>query len=114
MGGVMRITRLFQLAFVAVMAGSTANSALVTTTTTLVITPKTAAFGSLFTLTASVKDQTGTPVTNGRVTFYDGKTALGTVQLVSTTSGGATIGTATLKTIVVPLGANSITAKYVG
>jgi hypothetical protein len=84
------------------------------TTTTLALTPATAAFGSLFTLTASVQDQNGNPLTNGSVTFYDGATALGTVQVVRTTSGGATIGTATLKTILVPLGANSLTAKYVG
>jgi hypothetical protein len=85
-----------------------------TTTTKIDVTPTTAAFGNLFILTATVQDQNGNPVTNGNVTFYDGATALGTVQVVTTTSGGGTIGTATLKTILVPLGANSLTAKYVG
>ena len=85
-----------------------------TSSVSLTASPASAAYGSLFTLTATVVDQNSKPLTNGRVTFFDGTTALGTVQVVSTTSGGATVGTATLKTILVPLGANSITAKYVG
>ncbi|MGO8731190.1 MAG: beta strand repeat-containing protein [Terriglobia bacterium] len=97
-----------------VSLSGTGTTSPVATTTTLVVTPTTAAFGSLFTLTASVQDQNGKPVTNGSVTFYDGTTALGTVQVVTTISGGGTIGMATLKTILVPLGANSLTAKYVG
>jgi hypothetical protein len=85
-----------------------------TSAVTLTATPTSAAYGSLFTLVATVKDQNSNPLTNGRVTFYDGTTALATVQVVSTTSGGGVIGTATLKTILVPLGSNSITAKYAG
>jgi serine/threonine protein kinase len=87
---------------------------LLSTTATLAVNPTKAAFGSLFTLTATVKDSNGNPLTNGSVTFYDAKAVLGIVQVVRTTSGGATIGTATLKTILVPLGANSLTAKYLG
>jgi hypothetical protein len=85
-----------------------------TSTVTLTATPTSAAYGSLFTLVAAVIDQNSNPVNNGRVTFYDGTTVLGTAQVVSTTSGGGVIGTATLKTVLVPLGSNSITAIYVG
>jgi hypothetical protein len=85
-----------------------------TSTVTLAANPTSAAFGSLFTLTATVIDQNSHAVTNGTVTFYDGTTVIGSAQVVSTTSGGGVIGTATLKTILIPLGANSITAKYVG
>ena len=74
--------------------------------------PTSARFGSPFTLTASVQDQNGNPVTTGSVTFYDGSTILGTAQVVTTTSGGGTIGSATLKTILVPLGANTLKAAY--
>jgi hypothetical protein len=81
-------------------------------TTTLSVTPASAAFGSPFTLAATVTDQGGTPLTTGSVTFYDGSKALGTAQVVGTASVGAALGTVTLKTILVPLGANSITAKY--
>ena len=88
--------------------------AALTTSMTLAANPASAAFGSLFTFTATVKDQNSSPVTNGTVTFYDGSTVIGTAQVVSTTSGGGAIGTATLKTILIPLGANSISAKYVG
>ena len=76
------------------------------------VSPTSARFGSPFTLTASVQDQNGNPVTTGSVTFYDGSTILGTAQVVTTTSGGGTIGSATLKTILVPLGANTLKAAY--
>jgi hypothetical protein len=85
-----------------------------TSSVTVAAAPTSAVFGSLFTLTAAVQDQNGKPVTNGSVTFLDGTTVLGTVQVVTNASGGQTIGTATLKTILIPLGANSITAKYIG
>jgi len=85
-----------------------------TSSMTLAANPTSGAFGSLFTFTATVKDQNSNPVTNGTVTFYDGTTVIGTAQVVSTTSGGGVVGTATLKTILIPLGANSISAKYVG
>jgi hypothetical protein len=84
------------------------------TRTTLDVIPARAVLGSLFMARATVRDQSGNPVTHGSVTFYDETTPLGTVQLVSHPSGSATIGTATLKTILVPLGPNRITAKYVG
>jgi hypothetical protein len=93
---------------------SATGTAPLSTTTTLVVNPTEAAVGSLFTLTATVKDSNGNPLTNGAVTFYDATSALGSVQVVRTTSGGAIIGTATLRIILVPLGANSLTAKYAG
>jgi hypothetical protein len=82
------------------------------TSVSLSVSPKNAKFGSLFTLIATVEDQSGKPVTMGSVTFYDGNAALGTVQVVRTVSGGGTIGTATLKAILVPLGANTLRALY--
>ena len=85
-----------------------------TSAVTLTATPTSAALGTLFKLSAAVKDQNNSPVSNGSVAFYDGATLLGTAQVVTTTSGGGVVGTATLKTILVPLGSNSITAKYVG
>jgi MBG domain (YGX type)/Chitobiase/beta-hexosaminidase C-terminal domain/FG-GAP-like repeat/Abnormal spindle-like microcephaly-assoc'd, ASPM-SPD-2-Hydin/NHL repeat len=85
-----------------------------TSAVTLTATPTSGAFGTLFKLSAAVKDQNSGPVTNGSVAFYDGATLLGTAQVVTTTSGGGVVGTATLKTILVPLGSNSITAKYAG
>jgi hypothetical protein len=76
------------------------------------VCPASAKSGSLFTLIATVQDQNGNPVTTGSVKFYDGNAVLGTVQVVASTSGGGTIGTATLKTILVPLGANTLKAVY--
>lgn len=78
----------------------------------LAATPTSAAYGSLFTLVATVTDPKGNAATAGSVTFFDGATALGTVQVVGNDSAGGTVGTATLKTILVPLGVNIITAKY--
>ena len=85
-----------------------------TSSVSLTASPASAALGSLFTFTATVAGQNSKPVSNGSVTFFDGTTVLGTVQVVRTTSGGAAVGTATLHTLLVPLGSNSITAKYVG
>ena len=80
----------------------------------LAATPSSAAYGSLFTLVATVQDQHGNPVTTGSITFHDGASVLGTVQVVTNVSSGGIPGTATLKTILVPLGSNSITATYAG
>jgi hypothetical protein len=80
----------------------------------LAATPSSAAYGSLFTLVATVQDQRGNPVTTGSVTFHDGASVLGTVGVVSTSSGGGIPGTAKLNTILVPLGSNNIAATYTG
>jgi len=93
---------------------SFAASVTVPSSVILTVTPENAAYGSLFTLVAAVQDRQGNPVSNGSVTFYDGATPLGTVQVVNTTSAGGVVGAATLKTILVPLGSNSITATYSG
>ena len=76
------------------------------------VSPTSAKFGNLFTLTAMVQDPNRNPVTTGSVMFYDGNAVLGAVQVVASASGGGTMGTATLKTILVPLGANTLKAVY--
>jgi hypothetical protein len=81
--------------------------------TTLKASPTSAAWGTLVTLTATVKNGSA-PVANGSVTFYDGTKAIGSAQVVTTASGGGVVGTATLKTLALPIGANSLTAKYSG
>ena len=83
-------------------------------TVTLAAAPTSAAVGAPVILTATVLNASSAPITNGSVTFYNGTTAIGTAQVITTTSGGGTIGTAKLTTRALPLGANSITAKYVG
>ena len=90
------------------------GSAPLATSISLTANPATAPFGSLVSLSAAVVDQNSNPLTNGTVTFYNGTTLLGSAQVVRTTSGGGTIGTATLKTIALPPGADSITVKYAG
>jgi hypothetical protein len=85
-----------------------------TSITTLAANPTSAAFGSLFTFTASVVDSSSHPVTAGSVSFYNGTTLLGSAQIVGTTSGGGVVGTAIYRTHFLPLGANSITAKFTG
>ena len=84
------------------------------TTTTLAPTPTTGALGTVVTLTATVIDQNSNPVTGGQVAFYNGTQLLGTVSLVSQTSGLTLAGTATYKTAGLDAGSNSITAKYLG
>ena len=61
-------------------------------------------FGHAITLTATVTSASGTPT--GRVTFYNGRTTLGSGQL----SGGV----ATLSTSTLPAGTDIITATYGG
>jgi len=96
------------------IAASGTGVAALTSTTTLAANPASAAFGGLFTLTASVVDSTSAPVTVGSVSFYNGAALLGTAQIVGTTSGGGVVGTAIYRTRFLPLGADSITAKYTG
>ncbi len=98
------------LCSVAPLAGKASGSSSVT----LTATPSSAAYGSPVTLVATVEDQNGNPLGNGAVTFYDGAVRLGTVQVISTVSAGGQMGTATLTTILTPLGSNSITATYAG
>lgn len=90
-----------------------AARALATTTTTLAVSPSgSVAAGTVLTLTATVASS-GNPVLQSAVTFYDGATALGTVQMVSTSSGGFTPGTATFKTRSLSIGSHSLSAKYI-
>jgi hypothetical protein len=70
--------------------------------------PTTAAFGKQVTLSATVTHGTGgTGTPTGTVQFFNGSTLLGTGVLNS--SGVATLNTSTL-----PVGTDSITAKYLG
>lgn len=78
------------------------------------VLPSSEPVGTLFALTATVTDSKSSPITVGTVNFYDGTTLLGSAQVIATASGGGTIGTATLNTILIPLGSNSITASYSG
>jgi hypothetical protein len=92
-------------------ADAQVTAAAATTTIALSASPSKASAGSMFTLVASVKTSTGSAATAGSVTFYSGAAVLGTVQVVT---HGTAVGTAMWKTAFLPLGANSITAKYTG
>ena len=72
-------------------------------TTTLTASPAAPLFGQPVTLTATV---TGGTATGGKVVFYDGVTPVGT----ATASGSQ----ATLSTVMLGLGARSLTAYYLG
>jgi Bacterial Ig-like domain (group 3)/Right handed beta helix region len=83
-----------------------ANPAVISTTTTLTPSASTINENSAVTLTATVRQASGTTAPAGSVTFYDGATSLGTASL--------TAGTASLSTSSLPAGSNSITAAYAG
>jgi hypothetical protein len=74
-------------------------------TETVTVSPRSAVFGQLVTVTATVTGPGGTPT--GTVTFLDGGTALGTLALNG--SGDATLTTSSLV-----IGAHSITFNYSG
>jgi ELWxxDGT repeat protein len=74
-------------------------------TTTVTVPSGTFAVGQAFTVSVRVTSPKGTPT--GKVTFFDGNTALGTVNLTN--------GSASLKvTKALPPGARMITARYLG
>jgi Bacterial Ig-like domain (group 3) len=82
-------------------------------TITLSIAPNPAKVKEKITLTAKVVID-GKPATGGTVSFFDGKLALGSAQVVGTKPAkGYKTGTATLTTIVSP-GMHSVTAVYGG
>jgi autotransporter-associated beta strand protein len=93
-------------------AGSTSAAATVqvaqaSTTTTLAVSPGSPVFGQSVTLTATVASASpgaGTPT--GTVEFFSGTTSLGTATLVN--------GVATLATSSLPVGTNSVTARFTG
>jgi hypothetical protein len=84
------------------------------TTTALTATPASGALGTVFTLTATVTDANSRPVTGGTVTFYRGTVSLGSISVVSQTSGTTLVGTAKLVTRSMPAGTDSLTAVYSG
>ena len=80
----------------------------VASTTTLTASPTTAYAGQSVTLTATVAGPTGTTnVPTGAITFANGATSLGTVNLNA--SGAAILATTTLA-----IGSDAITASYAG
>ena len=84
-----------------------------TTVTLTVTTPSGATLNEPVTLQAAISSG-ATPVEGGTVTFVNGNTVLGTVQVVGAhPANGFTAGTATLITRL-PVGGNSITARYNG
>ncbi len=80
-----------------------------TTTTTLQATPATLALGATETLTAVITGGTIPPQT-GSVTFFDGTTTLGTVNVTANATGS----TATFTTKTLSIGTHQITARYSG
>jgi len=73
----------------------------------LTVSAATAAFGTSETLTATLTaGMSGRPALTGTVSFYDGKTLLGT--------GTVTNGTATLTASALAVGTHSVTAIYAG
>ncbi|WP_422928206.1 beta strand repeat-containing protein [Singulisphaera sp. PoT] len=89
-------------------AASTVTVAQAATTSTLTAAPSPAAVGQTVTLTATIKATSpgsGTPT--GTVEFFNGTTSLGTGTVNSS-------GIATLQTLSLPLGSNSLTAVYSG
>lgn len=83
-----------------------ANPAIIGTTTSVSASASSITEGSPVTLTATVKQSSGTTAPTGTVTFYDGGTSLGSASL----SGGS----ATLTTSALSAGTNSISASYSG
>jgi len=82
------------------------------TTTTLTVSSKSVPEQTVMTLKATVKDQSGAVVSPGLVLFYDGKTLLGTGQIV-TTGSKYTPGTANLK-VIFGIGAHAVKALFAG
>jgi hypothetical protein len=79
----------------------------------LQVNPRTAQVKQRITLTASVNTN-GQPATGGTVTFLDGQTSLGNIQVVGTHPAlGHRTGTAVLTTILAP-GEHSLVATYGG
>jgi hypothetical protein len=83
-----------------------ANPSVIGTTTSLSASASSIAAGSPVTLTATVKQGSGSTAPTGSVNFYDGGASLGTASL----SGGK----ATLTTSSLPAGTNAIAASYAG
>ncbi len=78
-------------------------------TTSVSASSSTPAYGASVTFTATVQVTSGSPT--GTVNFYLGTTLLGSSSL---SSAGTSVGTATLATTKLGVGANAITAQYSG
>ena len=100
----------------------TINSATTTTTVASPSSGMTVNQGTSVTLNATVSTESAGAAPNGTVTFFSGATQLGSPVAVTGTAGTATFSgtgnlagaTASLTTTALPVGADSITAKYNG
>jgi subtilase family serine protease len=86
------------------------------TQTTLVANPVTTVKKGLVTLTASIVTLSFGNQPTGNVTFYVGKTQIGSVPVTGTTdpNTGQVSATASISTTNLPLGSDSVTAVYTG
>jgi hypothetical protein len=86
--------------------GNTQTPALISTKTTLSASPAAPTLGNPVVLTANVVPSLGAGQPSGSITFAEGSTTLGTVNLVS--------GSGSLTTSSLPIGVQAITATYGG
>jgi len=85
------------------------------TTTALIASPTTVVAGGSVTLTATVTSTATSPAMAGNVTFQDGTTVLGTVDVAPAVDGsGHAIGTASLPVSTLAVGAHALTATFGG
>lgn len=82
------------------------NAAVISTATTLVASASSITQGSAVTLTATVRQSSGTITPGGSVTFYNGSALVGSATLSN--------GTASISISTLPTGSNAISAAYSG
>jgi len=97
----------FRISYVGGTGNDVVLTHLIGTTTTVAASPSNPNLGQTVTLTATVSPSGGSGTPTGTVQFFSGTTSLGTATL----SAG---GTAVLATTGLTLGANAVTAKYLG
>ena len=92
------------------MGGTNTDSVVLTeidkSQTAVTFTPASPVFGQSVTLSATVSGPTGSTTPSGSVQFFNGATPLGNVLLAN--------GSAMLNVTTLPVGADSITAQYLG
>ena len=85
------------------------------TTTALIASPTTAVAGASVTLTATVTSSATSPAMAGNITFQDGTTVLGIVDVAPAVDGsGHEIGTASLPVSTLAVGTHTLTATFGG
>ena len=98
----------------AVSLQGSAAGAPAATMTALEASPDSVAMGKAVALTATVTEESSSPVLQGTVTFYDGTKSLGSAQIVSLAGGTFAQGRANLKTASLTPGDNSVIAVFAG